>query len=101
MRVTVDLDTKDLYELQRAYWKLFLFTGREPEVWKSPTGRGYHLIVRGLRISREQAYKLRELCGDDGIRIKFDKESSIYKPKQILYKKKVINGKEHKAVRII
>lgn len=93
VRVTVDCD--DQTQGWKSYNKLIKHTGKKPIVYLSPSGRGFHFIVRDLKISFEESLRLRELCGDDKNRIWIDKNTQ-HKPKQILWTKKEVieNGKK-------
>jgi len=95
MRVTIDLDERNEEKLLKiiAYFvknfKVF------PEVRISSSGRGYHVVVRGLNISFEESIRLRKKLGDDAKRIEFDLKTK-FKPKQILFREK--NGKKAKVI---
>jgi len=94
MRVTVDLDTLKRKRLGKVFRRLIKLTGKVPEVRRSSGGKGYHLVVRGLKISYLESIWIRYRCGDDMRRIMFDTEA-VKKPKQILwFAKEVVLG-EH------
>ncbi|MHA1721775.1 MAG: hypothetical protein ACTSXW_01735 [Candidatus Baldrarchaeia archaeon] len=84
MRVTVDKDYPSDLELLKTYFNMKFFTGKEPEVRISKSGRGYHFIVRGLRISFETSLHLRRFLGDDETRVLLD-EIGYGKPRQVLF----------------
>ena len=83
MRVTIDVDHQfNFLQIQKGI-EMF---GRFPEIRKSPSGRGYHLIWRNLQISWEESMKYRRLLGDDPRRIMIDKVSRG--ATQVLFSKK-------------
>ncbi|MBA7593151.1 hypothetical protein ES703_00068 [subsurface metagenome] len=82
MRLTLDLDYVSELRFLMTYFNCKRLG--EVEVERSPRGRGYHLIVRGLPPDHEAEYILRCLLGDDLNRVKFDQESE-YKPTKILF----------------
>jgi hypothetical protein len=94
MRVTVDLDKCGYLRLLMTYFNARYLTGREPEIRRSASGRGYHLIVRGLRTTWDGCFVLRRLLGDDGTRVLFD-EASV-RPRQVLWESK--RGRHVEAV---
>lgn len=93
MRVTIDID--DETKAWESYCKLKEYTGKEPEVYLSSSGHGYHFIVHDMKISFDESLIIRELCGDDPIRIRLDKVT-CYKPKAVLWIKK--DGKRAKRI---
>jgi len=84
MRVTVDKDYPSDVELLKTYFNMKYFMGREPEVRVSKSGKGYHFIVRRLRISFETSLHLRQFFGDDETRVFLD-EIGYGKPRQVLF----------------
>jgi len=88
MRVTVDIDSKWWNDLFRVLEKGFeLGLGMPNEIRK--TRRGYHIIWRGLSITKEECLELRKKLGDDEKRIMLD-QTKPYKPFQVLFTKKRI-----------
>jgi len=95
LRVTLDLDAPTELGLLKAFYNLQRFG--EVELRESSGGHGgYHMICRGLPISYEDSLRIRETLGDDSMRLRFDEEKN-HKPKSILWRAKVINGKRHEA----
>jgi hypothetical protein len=90
VRLTVDLDHVPEWRFLAVYFNCRRFG--EVEVERSPRGHGYHLIVRGLPSSREAELVLRSMLGDDPNRVRFDRESE-YKPRNILFQTKWVNGR--------
>jgi hypothetical protein len=85
VRVTIDMDSKNLLELLKCYYNLAHMAqafGSDVEAYE--TRRGYHIIAYGLPISQEEALYLREVYGDDQARIDIDARQ-VEKPKQILW----------------
>lgn len=97
MRITIDID--DETKAWEAYCKLKKYTKREPEVYLSSSGHGYHFIVRDMNISFDDSIIIRELCGDDPIRVRLDKITT-YKPVQVLWTRKESKDKKGKSKRI-
>ncbi len=81
MRVTVDLDKKDWFEVMMRYFTLKRIAGN-CYVRKSST-KGYHLKAHGLKITLKELYFLRLVLGDDPNRVKLD--SLRMKPKNTLW----------------
>jgi len=97
MRITLDLDRPSELKLLSAYFNLKRFG--DVEVRKSAGGAGYHLIVRGVPITYEDSLRIRAMLRECPMRLRFDEEAT-YKPKQILWKAKVIRGKRYEARQI-
>ena len=94
MRVTVDLDTKDFRELQRTLRAGFeLKLGVPDKIEK--TRKGYHIVWRGKKLSKDEALALRTILGDDEMRIFFD---LFTEPFQVLFRKKRIKKIKRKEV---
>jgi hypothetical protein len=90
MRVTIDLDSKNIFKFMFTLIKGLALIRRPPDVIrKSPSGKGYHFIWRGLNITQEQAYAYRKFIGDDKNRIRLD-QSSNKRVKQVLFTKKEV-----------
>lgn len=87
MRVVIEIDSLEKKRARKIARRLYSLTGKEPEIRISPTGRGYHFIVRGLQISKEQALEIRRKCSDDPMHIRFDMEAKG-KPWGILWTEK-------------
>lgn len=62
------------------------------ELRRSSSGQGYHLIARGLDITYEESLTIRRALGDCPTRLRFDEEMN-HKPKAILWRMKIIDGK--------
>ena len=75
-----------------AYFNLqHIFPGKPMRVRRSATGKGFHVIVYGTKVTREQNLALRELLGDDPAHIKIDRETlegQVHKPFQLLWTNK-------------
>ena len=90
MRLTIDIDSWWFTDLQRTIIRALNLGLPFPNVIRrSPSGRGYHVIWRGLNITEKQALQFRLELGDDPLRVKFDSERPN-KPKQVLFRKKKI-----------
>ena len=88
VRVTIDLDSKNLLELLKCYYNLrHMAQAHGGEVEAYETRRGYHIIAYGLPVSQEEALYLREIYGDDLARVDIDARQ-VEKPKQILWSHK-------------
>ena len=88
----MDLDFPS--ELQRlsTYFNLKRFG--DVEVRKSSTGKGNHMIVRGIPITYEDSLRIRAMLGECPNRLRFDSEDN-HKPKQILWCEKIVDGISH------
>ena len=95
MRVTIDMDSPGELRKLATYFNLKHICGVD-EIRVSASGRGLHLFKRGLPITYEDSLLIREMLGDDPMRLRFDEEKN-QKPKQILWCAKVINGERHEA----
>ena len=85
MRVTIDLDSKNLLELLKCYYNLrYMAQAFDSDVEAYETRRGYHIVAYGLPITQEEALYLREVYGDDLARVDIDARQ-VEKPKQILW----------------
>ena len=72
MRLTIDLDTKqELNPCLRKINDLFGYIATD-EVWRSSSGRGYHVIIYGLKITFKRLQALRVLLNDDARRVYID-----------------------------
>ena len=96
MRIGLDLDKPSQLRLLMSYFNLKHLFGRV-HVERSPTGKGYHLLVTGLPPDRELNYVIRCWLKDDPNRIRFDQET-VHKPKEILFQVKWVRGKRCEAV---
>lgn len=94
MRVTIDIDERDLVRLGKIIAFFRKNYGIIPEVRVSSSGRGFHVIAYGLDISYEESLKIRKMLGDDANRVMLDE--SILKPKQVLFSVK--NGKKSRVL---
>lgn len=98
MRITLDLDEPSELKLLKAYYNLRQFGN--VEVRRSSSGRGYHMIVRGLPISYDASLLIRAMLGECKTRLRFDSEKNM-KPKQILWSAKTTKGRRHEVRRIM
>jgi hypothetical protein len=90
MRVTIDLDRRNLLLLWLAKIKGFLLLGRMPDLCKrSATGKGWHLTWQDLPISEGKMFAYRKLIGDDKNRIRLD-QCSRWRMRQVLFDKKTV-----------
>ena len=87
MRVVVDIDRRNKRLARKVARRLYVLTGKVPEVRISPTGRGYQFFVRGLDITFEEALRIRKRCGDDEMHIRFDREA-LGKPRSVMWSAK-------------
>lgn len=95
MRVTVDKDLPcSELEILRTYFNMKHVCGVD-EIRRS-SGNGFHFIKRGLPISYDGSLAIRALLGECETRLRFDGEKN-FKPKQILWRSKIINGKRQEA----
>lgn len=93
MRVVVDLDCRKATMWFRLAYTLLkglvLLRSLPDEIRLSSSYKGFHLIWRGLSLSREQVLDYRSRLGDDRRRVKMDRDLD-YKPFQVLFRGKVI-----------
>lgn len=94
MRITLDLDEPSQLKLLKAYYNLRRFGN--VEIRRSASGRGYHMIVRGLQISYEDSLTIRAMLGECETRLRFDSEKNK-KMKQILWSAKETKGRRYEA----
>jgi len=92
MRVTCDIDKGGV--LKSLILGLILFNKR-PEVRK--TRRGYHLIWKGLNLSRDEVLRFRMILRDDPKRVIMD--GNPKKVFQVLFKEKEIYKREGSVIR--
>lgn len=78
MRVTVDIDSDNPLSLLVSLIKGTILCRRFPAKIRK-TAKGYHIIWRGLGISKKKAFKWRLMVGDDWNRVRLDMDS----PKRI------------------
>jgi hypothetical protein len=99
MRVTIDIDSHNIFKVILCVSKGFILLKRLPKYIRK-TGRGYHIVWRGLNISEKQSYIYRKVLGDDPKRIMLDLSiGKIRKQTQILFNRKEIKVyKEGKLV---
>ncbi len=95
MRVTLDIDTNNQLVIFTKYYSMKSICGVD-EIRVSSSGRGLHLIKRGLQITYNQALTIRAMLGECNTRLDFDSELDSLKPKSILWKSK--NGRRMSAV---
>ena len=96
MRVTLDIDHHNELRRLMQYFNMKHICGVD-EIRVSSSGRGLHLIKRGLNISYEDSLKIRDMLGECENRLKFDEEKN-HKMKQILWRsKKTEDGKTQEA----
>jgi len=93
MRVTIDLDTRDWYELVKVLKAGFDFKLGMPKKIEK-TRKGYHIVWDGLKLSKDEAIAIRSIIGDDDMRVFFD---LMTPPFQVLFRKK--RRKKIKVVR--
>lgn len=73
MRLTIDIDNrKDLKKVVNRINTFFDNRKMIDEIWLSSSGRGYHIIIYGLKITFEQCLELRKFFGDDKLRVYID-----------------------------
>ncbi len=72
MRVTIDIDRKR--DLRKSLKKIRTLLGKGyiSYIYKSPSGRGYHIIISNLNITWDESWILRQVFCDDKKRIKID-----------------------------
>ncbi len=92
MRVTLDFDTQNRLRLLMAYFNLMhMFPGHPIRVRDSSRKHGYHLLVYGTKVTREQNLVLRMCLGEDQAHFRYDQETiegRVHKPFQIAWTKK-------------
>ena len=73
MRLTLDLDNCGKRRL-RGIIKLleFLFPGKHIKVWRSASGKGYHVVVYMASKNYEEIHTIRKFLGDDPVRLAID-----------------------------
>ena len=99
-RITLDIDHSSEWRRLAQYFNMKHLCGVD-EVRVSPSGRGLHLIKRGLGINYEQSLGVRAVLGECGRRLEFDDpETTLMKPRQILWRAKIIDGKRYDAEQI-
>ena len=101
MRVTIDLDDKRWWKVMWVLLKGCLIFRKFPdEVRLSATGKGYHIIWRGLNISEAEMFRYRKIIGDDKNRVGLDLASRkrvpqvLFKEKQVIYFNRVGDGND-------
>jgi len=87
MRVTIDVDSKNPFQIAFVFIKGVLVCMRMPYLFRM-THRGFHFAWRGFDITDDEMYKRRFIIGDDKKRIRLDMLSPM-KPKQVLFTSKV------------
>jgi len=92
MRVTIDIDNKSKGDLYKAIIRGYRYLRRKKPDFIRETGRGYHLIWRGLSITEREMLKFRLLIGDDPNRVRLD-SLSPHRIKQVLFYKKGVRFK--------
>jgi len=85
MRLTVDIDSKELLPRLRASLGFMFFGPAEIR----ETKRGYHYIWHDIKIDPKRLLSMRKLLGDDPNRIRLDTISEK-RIKQVLFKRKEI-----------
>jgi len=92
MRVTIDIDEKNWL---RAYsvWSIlnYICMGLGCTAYIRETRKGYHVKAHGLPIDYLTSIRMREILGDDTVRLKIDLHR-IIKPRQVLWSWKKLNG---------
>jgi hypothetical protein len=83
IRVTADIDNDSPIALAIALIKGIIVCRKLPFKIRK-TGKGYHIIWRGLNIDEQTMFKYRKLIGDDPNRIKLDMEAGK-RLKQVLF----------------
>lgn len=86
MRITIDLDNKK--DLNKCLKKILVVFRYNPidEIYLSPSKRGYHIIIRNLKITWRQSWLLRYLFLDDRMRHHIDyKRNSLNQVTQVLW----------------
>jgi len=95
MRLTVDLDDRSYWKVAWTYFKmvfLVLYKKRRlvlPEVKRSSSGRGWHLVSRGIVATVPEINRYRKWVGDDENRVRLDSCSRV-RLQQILFDRKSI-----------
>jgi hypothetical protein len=86
MRVTIDLDSHNLFLFSLSVCKGILMCRRLPYYFRL-TRRGFHIGWRGMSINEKEMYRRRFIIGDDRARIWLDMKSSK-RVKQVLFTEK-------------
>ncbi len=92
MRLGVDLDTLNRLQLLKAYFNLRHMFPKNPMITRlSAGGGGYHVIVYGTKLTKEQNLVVRECFCDDPNHVEVDRETAqgrVHKPFLIFWTKK-------------
>lgn len=73
MRVTIDLDTKNLFYLLFSITKGIILLRKMPStIRRSSTRRGFHIIWRNTNLTQKETLRYRYIIGDDKKRIELD-----------------------------
>jgi len=83
-RVTIDLDNPSWLRVVSTYFNLWYMTGVRPQIRRSASGEGFHIKTHGFNGSFDNMIKIRELLGDDELRVRFDTEK-VAEPTQVLF----------------
>lgn len=81
----MDLDLPFEFETLKTFFNMWWLFKQKPEVRRSNSGKGFHLLTRGLPIPFGTSLELRQLLGDDEVRVKLD-SYMLPKPKQVLWR---------------
>jgi len=86
VRITLDIDDRSVRNVKKVIKRVEKFLGKKPdEIYV--TRKGFHLVIKGLKISFWESLVWRALLGDDPYRVIYDMRCET-KPKQILFSSK-------------
>ncbi len=86
LRITIDLDNKK--DLKKCVDKIITVFKYNPidEIYLSASKKGYHIIIRGLKLTWRESWLLRDLFMDDKKRIHIDHiRNSLNQVTQVLW----------------
>ena len=88
-RITIDLDSRNIFKRLWCIFILKLFGYKDMEIKPSPSKKGYHVIAwHDKGYSFKFSLFIRRLAGDDKIRINLDKRTG--RQVQVLFDKKKV-----------
>ena len=92
-RITIDIDEKDWLRAW-SIWSILNYICMEKgcRAYIRETSRGYHVKAEGTGLDLKTTLKIREILGDDPVRLEIDKYLPV-KPKNVLWTMK--NNVEH------
>lgn len=98
MRITIDLDTKNLLTLFLTLTKGIIITRKIPKIRRSATRRGFHIIWYGMEHSPKENLKYRYIIGDDKKRIELDRKCKKRISQILFTRKKILKAENGEIV---